>query len=149
MKTLKQNFPKCVLIIEGEEDIYSIRKVHANAIRGMLSSIVLNFQVPILYTKDPNDTAALMAVMAKREQNKEYNHTIHTQKPKSIKEQQEFIIASLPGIGPNNAIKLLTHFHTVENVINATKEQLLEIEGLGKKLTDQITQIIKEKYKKN
>ncbi|MBI2112459.1 DEAD/DEAH box helicase, partial [Candidatus Woesearchaeota archaeon] len=66
VKDLRSNFDKAVVIIEGEEDIYSIRKVHANAIRGMLASIVLDFSVPVLYTKNPRDTAALLAVMAKR-----------------------------------------------------------------------------------
>ena len=51
VRDLKNSFPKAVLVIEGEEDIYSVRKVHANAIRGMLASIVLDFHVPVLYTK--------------------------------------------------------------------------------------------------
>jgi len=66
VKELKNNFDKAVLIIEGDEDIYSLRKVHPNAIRGMLASIVLDFQVPVLYTKNYKDTAGLLAVMAKR-----------------------------------------------------------------------------------
>ena len=68
---LKQSFDKAVLIIEGEEDIYAVRKVHANAIRGMLASIALDFNIPILHTKTPKETAAMLAVMAKREQEKD------------------------------------------------------------------------------
>ena len=76
VRDLKKNFERAVVIIEGEEDIYSVRKVHANAIRGMLASIVLDFGVPILYTKNARDTAGLLAVMARREQNKERDFLI-------------------------------------------------------------------------
>ena len=98
VRDLRNSFPKAVLVIEGEEDIYSVRKVHANAIRGMLASIVLDFQVPVLYTKNPQDTAGLLAVMAKREQGKEVDFSLHALKPKSVREQQEFIVSAFPNI---------------------------------------------------
>ena len=146
VRDLKNNFEKSVLIIEGEEDIYSIRKVHANAIRGMLASIVLNFQVPILYTKNPRDTAGLLAVMAKREQNKDDNFSYHVGKPKSIKEQQEFIVSSFPNIGVVNARNMLSHFKSIKNLTNASKDNLIQIEGIGEKTADRLLEMFEEEY---
>ncbi|MDD5651394.1 MAG: ERCC4 domain-containing protein, partial [Candidatus Nanoarchaeia archaeon] len=56
---LKENFDIPLLIIEGEDNLYSIRNMHPNAIRGMLSAIAIDFQIPIIYTRNVNDTVAL------------------------------------------------------------------------------------------
>jgi len=146
VKDLKNNFQKAVLIIEGEEDIYALRKVHANAIRGMLASIVLDFQVPILYTKNPKDTASLLAVMAKREQGKDSDFTFHASKPRSLKEQQEFIVSSFPNIGVQTAQTLLEHFGSIKNLINATKEEIKEIKGVGEKTAQSLVKMFEERY---
>ncbi|MBS3127228.1 DEAD/DEAH box helicase [Candidatus Woesearchaeota archaeon] len=148
VRDLKKNFEKAVLIIEGEEDLYAVRKVHANAIRGMLSSIVLDFQVPVLYTKNPRDTAGLLAVMAKREQDTKRDFSYHERKPLSLKEQQEFIVSSLPGIGALHAQKLLEHFSSIKNIAKATKLELTEVEGIGEKTADRLLQIFEEEYRK-
>lgn len=148
VRDLKKNFEKAVLIIEGEEDIYSVRKVHANAIRGMLSSIVLDFKVPVLYTKNHKDTAGLLAVMAKREQDASRDFSYHEKKPHSLKEQQEFLVSSLPGVGVQTAILLLEHFGTVKNLVNADPEQITSIKGVGAKTAERILNLFKEVYPK-
>jgi len=148
VRGLKNNFEKAVLVIEGEEDIYSIRKVHANAIRGMLASIVLDFGIPILYTKSPQDTASLLAVMAKREQNKSGEFSYHASKPRTMKEQQEFIVSSLPNIGVLNARKLLERFGSVKNLVNANKVELLEVDKIGDKIADRLLEMFEKKYEK-
>jgi len=43
--SLKENFNYPILIIEGEENIFALRNFHPNSIRGMISSIALDFQV--------------------------------------------------------------------------------------------------------
>ncbi len=148
VRDLKKNFERAVLIIEGEEDIYSVRKVHANAIRGMLSCIVLDFGVPVLYTKNPKDTAGLLAVMAQREQNKERDFSYHERKPHSLKEQQEFLVSSLPGIGVQTAKLLLEHFGSIKALVNASQEEMEEIKGVGEKTAEKLVKLFGEGYGK-
>ena len=146
VRYLKQNFQKAVVIIEGEEDIYSVRKVHANAIRGMLSSIVLDFGVPVLYTKNARDTAGLLGVMAKREQDKSRDFSYHAAKPRSGKEQQEFIVSSFPNIGVLTAKLLLNYFGSIKNLVNSSKEELLKLEGIGEKTADMLIGMFGKEY---
>jgi len=146
VRDLKNNFDKAVVIIEGEDDIYAIRKVHANAIRGMLASIVLDFAVPVLYTKNPKDTAGLLAVMAKREQDSSRDFSYHAKKPRSLKEQQEFIISSFPGVGPLQAKNLLNYFGSIKNVVNGTKEEFLALEGVGDKTAERLLDMFEQRY---
>jgi len=139
VKALKENFPKSLIIIEGQEDIYSIRKINPNAIRGMMAAIVLGFNVPIIHTKDPHDTAQMLKVLAKREQNKDSSSfSMHPQKPKSQQEQLEYVISSFPGIGTTQAKKLLKHFKTIKNITNATIKEIKSIDGIGEKIATRI-----------
>ncbi len=148
VRQLKHNFDKAVLVIEGEEDIYTVRKVHANAIRGMLSSIVLDFHVPVLYTKNPKDTAGLLAVMAKREQEKDRDFSYHERKPHLIDEQLEFIVAALPGIGVPTAQNLLNYFGSLKKVVTASKEELRALDGIGEKTSERLWILFNQEYKK-
>ena len=63
LRGLRENFEKPLIIIEGTEDIFSIRNIHPNAIRGMLSTITISYGIPIVYTKNPKDTAELLKVI--------------------------------------------------------------------------------------
>lgn len=147
-QALRKNFDKAVLIIEGEEDIYAVRKVHPNSIRGMLASMVLDFRIPVLYTKNPKDTAGLLAVMAKREQDTARDFSLHERKPQSIQEQQEFLVSALPGVGVVMARNLLNYFGSIKKLVNASKEELRALEGVGEKTSERLLQLFQEEYKK-
>ncbi|MBI2651253.1 DEAD/DEAH box helicase [Candidatus Woesearchaeota archaeon] len=148
IRNLKNNFEKPLLIIEGIEDIYSVRNVHANAIRGMLAAITVGYGVPILYTKNFRDTATLIKIIAKREQEEtSKDFLLHPQKKAlSLNEQQEYIISSLPGIGAALSKPLLKQFKSVKNVINAERKELENVEGIGKKTAKKIKDVVERQY---
>ena len=147
MMDLKKHFDRAVLIIEGVDNIYEIRNFHPNAIRGMLSSIAIDFQVPILYTRNHRDTANLISIIAKRlEKPRSLPSLLNKKKPQNIKQQQEFIIESLPGIGPTLSKSLLKKFKTINNIFNATEEELKEIKKLGPKKINNIKKVLEKKY---
>ena len=47
-------------------------------------------------------------------------------------------LESIPGIGPSRRKTLLTHFKTVEDLLNASREEIAEAEGIGKKYADTV-----------
>jgi len=148
IKLLKDNYERPLIILEGIEDLYSMRNIHPNAIRGMLATIAISYGIPILQTKNCKESAALMAVIAKREQNetsKEFS--LHAnRKPLTIKEQQEYIISSLPGVGPTLAKPLLKKFKTIKRLINAKQDQLEKVEKIGPKKAQKIRQVLDQDY---
>ena len=145
-RELSEEFKKPLLILEGD-DLYA-GMVNANAIRGSIASIALDFGISIIPTRTAQDTAAMIKRIAIREQNGEHTPVqIRTdKKPVSLLEQQLFIIESLPNIGPVNAKALLEHFGSVGNVINASEKDLQEVEGIGKKTAENIRSVIDSKY---
>ncbi len=148
IRNLRNNFERPLLVIEGIEDIYSVRNVHANAIRGMLAAITVGYGIPILYTKNLKDTAMLFSIIAKREQEEtSRDFSLHPEKKNlSIKEQQEYVISSLPGIGINLAKPLLKYFKSIRNVMNAEQKELEKVENIGEKKAGKIREIVDREY---
>jgi len=144
--SLREEFKKPIMILEGD-DLYS-GFINPNAIRGSIASIALDFGISIIPTRGPEDTAAMIKRIAIREQKGEKtNIQIRTdKKPVNLWEQQVFIIESLPNVGPVNAKKLLEEFGTVKNIINASEEELQAVEGIGKKIAENIKKVLESKY---
>lgn len=147
LKEIKRNFQKPLVIIQGEQDIYSVRKVHPNAIRGMLATIAVSFGIPILQTKNSKETASLLAIIAKREQDTTRDISLHAKKPLTLAEQQEYLVSALPNVGLKMAQSLLKHFGSVEKLANATIEELKEVEGIGDILAQRIKEVLEKEYK--
>ncbi len=148
LKELKRNFELPIIIIEGDQDIYSVRNINPNAIRGMLATINISYGIPILYTKNYKDTSELMKIIAKREQDKTTKEfSLHgDKKPLNLKEQQEYLISALPGIGATLAKPLLTKFKTVKNIINAKQDELKQVELIGDKKAKKIKDVVENEY---
>lgn len=144
---LKENFTNPIMIIEGKTK--RERNVHPNAIRGAISSIALDFQIPILHTDNTKDTASLLYQMAKREQIKEEREVRvkGRKKPVLLPDQQIHMAQSLPGIGPQLAKQLIKEFKTLENLFTASKQELKQVEGIGEKKAKKIKKLLTTKWK--
>jgi len=144
---MKGEYENPLLVIEGDS-IYGQRNVHPNVVRAVMATIAIDFSVPILQTRDEADTASLIYVIAKREQmpNKtEVNP--HGKKPSaSLREQQEYLISALSNIGIVTTRNLLTRFKTVEGILMASKEELMEVEHVGKKTAEHIKEVLSKEY---
>jgi ERCC4-type nuclease len=57
-----------------------------------------------------------------------------------------YVVSSLPGIGAKTANNLLTHFGSVRGVMNASKEQLMEVDGVGPKKAEEIHSVLTMTY---
>ncbi|GIU69324.1 MAG: DEAD/DEAH box helicase [Candidatus Woesearchaeota archaeon] len=149
LKELKK-YEKPIIIIEGTEDIYSARKIHPNAILGMIATITVSYGIPIIQTKNPKETAELLLIITRREQKEEKSDiTYHFAKPLSLKEQQEYFISALPNIGIGGARPLLKHFKTVKNIINASEKELQEVDLIGPKKSKTLKEIFDTEWKEN
>lgn len=144
MKALYENK---ILIIQGEESIYAIRRIHPNAIRGALASLMLNFGLSVIYTKTPEETSGILIALAKREQKEnDRKFVMHSGKPLTVKQQQEFIVSSFPGIGNTLNKPLLKHFKSVKNVVNAKKSDLKKVELIGKIKAERLFELFNTEY---
>ena len=142
-----QQYENRLLVVEGidEQELYTdsenLTGMHPNSVRGFLLSILLNYKVPIIFTKNYEDTARFLSVLSKRK-SRELPLNVR-KKAFNKKEQMQLILEGFPGIGPKTSKKLLKEFKTIKNVINATEEELKKI--LGKK-SEIVKKIINDEY---
>lgn len=147
IKALKNNFERPLVIIEEFDKIYSSRNIHPNAINGMFATIAVSYGIPVLFSHNAKNTAQLLKIIAKREQEETSNDfSMHARKPLALKEQQEYFISSLPNIGPSLAKELLKNFKTVKNVVNAEEDQLKEVKKLGDKKAKKLDHVFNKEY---
>jgi ERCC4-related helicase len=148
LKELKRQFERPLLIIEGTNDIYSVRNVHANSIRGMLATVAVSYGLPMLYSKNAKETAALITVIAKREQDESgTDFQPHASKrAMTLKEQQEYVVSSLPGVGISLARPLLKWFRTIKRLINAEEQELQKVPKIGPQKAQAIKGVVEREY---
>jgi len=149
LKMLKRSYERPIVIVEGIEDIYSLRKVHPNAIQGMLATIAISYGIPIMFTKNFRESSNIMAIIAKREQEESgKDFTPHSEKRvSSLKEQQEYLVSALPGIGITLAKPLLEKFKTIKKLINASVDSLKKVDLIGEKKAKAIKDVVEKNYK--
>jgi len=149
MERLLASFERPVLLIEGSQDkLFYENGMHGNSIRGALSSIAVDYRVPIIWTGNARESAEQIFWMANREQvlgSHELSIRPGAKKP-GIKEAQEFIIAGLPGISNVRARKLLEHFKSPAAVFTSTEKELSEAPGVGKKTAKAIRAVLDTGY---
>jgi len=147
---MRRNFQIPVILLEGVDELYAQRNIHPNAIRGVMASLAVNFDIPIIPTEDEEDTAQMIIALAKREQedNRRSVGLRGGKKPELLKEKQRYIVESLPNVSAVLADRLLKKFGSVESVVNATQTKLKEVEGIGEKKAADIRKVVKGRYKK-
>jgi len=148
LSDLARVYEKPVLIIEGE-DLFTSRQINPNAIYGTLVSIAIDFGVSILYSRDEEETASILKVLAKREQteNKREINPHGKKSASTLTEQQEYLISSISNIGPKAARNLLLHFGSVKAVLQADTEELKQVKLIGPKTAARIREVLESPYK--
>jgi Fanconi anemia group M protein len=138
---LKKSYKKPVIVIEG----YSNRQINDNVLKAAMASLIVDFDVSLISTKNTFDTAKIIFWLAKKEQTVGRGISIKVgKKPKEMKKLQEFIVASIPGISTVLAKRLLEKFGSIEKIVEANISELEKI--VGKKKSEAIGKVLTEKY---
>ncbi len=148
LRELADAVPRPVIIIEGDKDLYAQRDVHPNAIRGTLAAIAVDLGVAVFRSSGPEDTAGMLAVLARRESggSREPRLPIRKSSP-SPRARAEQVIATFPEIGLRQARVLLDHFGSIRGVIDADEEALRQVPGIGEKRANQIAALSRHPYR--
>ena len=148
IRAMADAVPRPILIIEGEDDLYSVRNIHANAIRGTLAAITVDMGVTLLRTKNADDTAEMLYVLAQREGSERGERKVHPKKSyRSIREEQEYVLAAFPNVGIRSARLLLEHFGSLKAIIDADADELASVHGIGEKTAQKIWDLARRPYR--
>jgi DNA excision repair protein ERCC-4 len=132
LSNLKKNCIHPLLLIEGnpfETDL----QFDPLAIKGALVSIQAMWYIPIVSSESILDTKNIFLRMGRQvESCSDVVRLRGGYRPKRLKSRQLYILQGLPQVGPTVAKRLLSHFGSVSKMMQASIEELMRVEGVGK-----------------
>jgi ERCC4-type nuclease len=135
--------PSVALILEGKGTDLRQSQMRREALQGAVISLTLIFQIPILRSFDPAETARLLVYAGQQLQREAAGQIWRRGKrPKRKRKLQLYVLQGLPGVGPAKAERLLKEFGSVERVMTANQQDLQMIAGIGEKLATRIRGIL-------
>ncbi|MCK4895245.1 MAG: DEAD/DEAH box helicase family protein [Candidatus Heimdallarchaeota archaeon] len=145
-KILVENCAKPVILIEGEFNLHG-STLHPHALSGALTSLITDFRIPIIHTKNQRETAEMLYAFAKREQvERKRRLSIGKRKGLGLQIQLEEAVSALPHIDHKISRRLLKHFGSFRGIITANREDFFEIRGVGEKIASDIIDFIYADY---
>jgi ERCC4-related helicase len=147
LSALRSAYRRPVLIIEGEQ-IIGLRAVNPASIYGALASIAIKIQVPILWTRNAEETANVLYRIGHLEQ-------VGSRKPLRTRSGEtkgtdadalEYILSGFPGVDTVTSRAILTEFGTLERIFSAEKKDLQKVKGVGPKIAGRIRRLLTTKY---
>lgn len=145
LKRLRKSYELPIIIIEGSRDDFRLGR---NVITGALVAIYVDYGMEAILSDSAEETADILASIARHEQleNDREPAIKGGMKARTTAHFQEYIIGNLPGIGTKLARSLLRHFGSINRISNASIDELMEVEKIGKKKAQQIHNVINSEY---
>ena len=144
---LKENFQFPIILLEGNVD--EIEDITENPLvfYGAMSTIVIDFKIPIIPTPSASDTAKLLVAMCSRKESTNGHYLKKIKKSTNIEKQQLSVLSSLPGVGEKTAVRMLEKFGTPLQVFSASVTDLSKVSGLGSERAKKIRKMLNGKSK--
>jgi len=144
---LKEHFQFPIILIEGDVD--EIDEITENPLvfYGALSSIAIDFKIPIIPTPNASHTAKLLVSMCSRKDVTKGPFLKKIRKSNDTQRQQLSVLCSLPGVGEKLAIRLLEKFGTPIRALSASASELSKVNGLGSARAKKIKNMLEKKSK--
>lgn len=146
VREMRNAYASPLLVVEGG---LGVGRLAPEALWGSVASLAVGFRVPVVTTASAAETARLLAAVAKREQ-------LDEKRPVAVRSEKgtmtdddrlRFLVEGLPDVSAVLAKRLLARFGTVRAIANASEEDLMQVEGIGKQRAAEIARVLTAKYR--
>ncbi len=144
---LKEHFQFPIILLEGNVDEIETITENPLVFYGALSTIAVEFKIPIIPTPNASHTAKLLVALSSRKDSIKGPLLKKIRKSNDIQKQQLSVLCSLPGVGEKTAIRLLEKFGSPLKVLSASTKDLSKISGLGESRAKKIKKMLERKSK--
>ena len=144
---LKEHFQFPIILLEGNVD--EIESITENPLvfYGALSTIAIDYKIPIIPTPNASHTAKLLVSLSSRKESIKGPLLKKIKKSDDVQKQQLSVLCSLPGVGEKIAIRMLEKFESPLKVLSASTKDLAKISGLGESRAKKIKKMLEKKSK--
>lgn len=143
VQRMKQHAESALMILEKNAASPLATALHPHAFQGAVLSVILDWNVPVLFSLDAADTARTLWLLTEQLRQRSGEVSLRPgRRPKRLRNRQVYLLQGFPCVGPVTAVRLLECFGSVENVVNASVAQLSQVQGIGQKRARAIKQIL-------
>ncbi|HEX9845969.1 MAG TPA: ERCC4 domain-containing protein [Candidatus Nitrosotenuis sp.] len=139
---LREHFAHPIILMEGNVDELEQIVENPFVFYGALSSIAIDFKIPIVPTPSAAHTAKLLVSMCSRKEITKGPYLKKIKKSDNLQRQQLSVLCSLPGIGEKLATRMLERFGSPSRMLSASLAELAKVEGLGEARAKKIKQML-------
>jgi len=140
---MRKRTSRPVFLLEGSPFHVGV-EIHKKAIKGAMLSIQVAWCIPIIYSRSMEETCNIFKILATQQENKtELLKLRHGFRSKRMISKRLYLLQGLPNICPVMALRLIKHFKTVNRVMNASIDELMEVDGIGEDTADKIQDILR------
>lgn len=144
---LREHFQHPVILMEGDVDEIEEFTENPLVFYGAISSIAIDFKIPVIPTPNATHTAKLLVSMSSRKEAQKGPFLKKIKKSSDLQRQQLSVLCSLPGVGEKLATRMLEKFGNPLRVLSASSVELAKVEGLGKERAKKIKDMLESKSK--
>lgn len=140
--------PRPLLLLEGDPLVVD-RHLDRGAARGVVLTLMVGFRIPILHTRDLDDTAATIRHLAAQESRRVARRVARRGSPSAVTCRSQApnpsrgsvepasdrrvmsLLAALPGVGAVRARSLVTHVGGLAQIASLSVRELIRVPGIG------------------
>ncbi len=136
-----------IMVLEGNKKDLLLSMGPKVAI-GTLLSIIRDFKIPVYFSINEEETAALIETMYRKlvERGQKTERIRLDKKPKRIEDIQLYVLSGIPGIDAKTAKKLLKAFGSLRAIANASVNDLMKVYGIGPELATRIYRVFNHRF---
>jgi ERCC4-related helicase/ERCC4-type nuclease len=133
-----------ILIVQGPAEGKGIQAGNA-AVYDALGALLSEFRMSVLSTVDAEETVEVLSSLHKQEEARGATRRTGqtTLDPAS---RQQFMVQGLPNVSATLAQRLLERFGSVKGIADATTDQLMEVEGVGRVIAEGIHTVMQRRF---
>tara|TARA_B100000029_G_C17514087_1_gene937396 strand:+ start:208 stop:891 length:684 start_codon:yes stop_codon:yes gene_type:complete len=144
---LKEHFQYPIFLMEGNVDEIDSIVDNPLIFYGALSTVAIDFKIPIIPTPSANHTAKLLVSLCSKKEPIKGPFLKKIKKSNNLQKQQLSLLCSLPGVGEKTAIRILEKYSSPIIALTATSKELAKIPGLGETRAKKIKKMLEQKSK--
>lgn len=136
---------RSVIVLEGTGQDLVASGMRREAIQGALIMITLHLGIPLLRSRDLEETVRLMLYSAM--QGRAVTNGALPRRGRRYRGKrriQAYILQGFPGVGIERAKRLLDRFGSIEAIVMASESELAAVHGIGKETAQAIRWSVRE-----
>ncbi len=145
ISALREDYQRPILLIEGDESDSSL---YHGSVYGAIVSAYIRYGVQVVRSRGPKESAELLYIMARQESDGS-TREISPKRGRRARSDDafiEYIVGNIPGVGIMLARSLLKEFGSVRAIANANIEDIMRVDGIGRKRAQRVYEIMHREY---